>query len=52
MPLQGFGIAPAGTHLLHIGRYGLLKSGQGKMNGLVLPPVVQLDVPGAGTCMG
>src|SRR6266566_1055456 len=37
MPLQGFGIAPAGTHLLQIGRHGLLKRGQGKMTGLVLP---------------
>ena len=37
MPLQGFGVAPAGTHLLHIGRDGLLKRDQGKMTGLVLP---------------
>src|SRR3981081_536319 len=37
MPLQGFGIAPTGTHLLQIGRHGLLKSSQGKMTGLVLP---------------
>src|SRR2546423_5960332 len=37
MPLQGFGVAPAGTHLLQIGRHGLLKRGQGKMTGLVLP---------------
>ena len=37
MPLQGFGSAPTGTHLLHIGCDGLLKGGQGKMLGLVLP---------------
>src|SRR5213082_2383343 len=37
MSLQGFGVAPAGTHLLQIGRHGLLKSGQGKMTGLVFP---------------
>ncbi len=51
MPLQGFGVAPAGTHLLHIGRHGLLKSGQGKMTALVLP-VVLLDVPETGAGIG
>ena len=37
MPLQGFEIAPAGTHLLHIGRHGLLERSQGMMTSLVLP---------------
>jgi hypothetical protein len=37
MPLQGFGVAPADTHLLHIGRHGLLERSQGMMTSLVLP---------------
>jgi hypothetical protein len=42
MPLQGFGVAPTGTHLLYIVR----QRGQGKMIGLVL-----LDVPEGGSCI-
>src|SRR5260370_15052031 len=37
MRVEGLGMAAAGTHLLEIGRHSLLKSGHGKMTGLVLP---------------
>ncbi len=40
MPLQGFGVAPAGTHLLQIGCDALLNWEQGVMTGLALPGAV------------
>src|SRR5450755_1908744 len=42
MPPQSLGSATSGTHLLHIGRDGLLNCDQGKMSGLALPGAVTL----------